>query len=202
MQASRSNGFTYYRCRYPRDYAAANGITHPNNVNLAEEAVITPLDAWLATAFNPTNREHTITAMHDSQPTDAADPRLDRLLETVRECDRKLDRYRTALDAGADPAVVTKWITACQAERRHAERQLRAAEAATPIRLTRETIRSLVDHIGDIVDALIHAEPDTKARLYRKLGLRLDYTAETRTVHARIESDVHRNQLVCVRGGT
>jgi len=140
--------------------------------------------------------------MLDSQPTSPTDPRTERLRETIRDCDRKLDRYRAALDTGADPTVVTEWITACQTERRHTERQLRAAEATTPTRLTHDTIRTLVDQLGDIVDTLKHAEPDTKARLYRQLGLRLDYSSETRTVHARIEPDVHRNQLVCVRGGT
>jgi site-specific DNA recombinase len=35
----------------------------------------------------------------------------------IAECDAKLARYRAALDAGADPAVVAGWIAQTQAER-------------------------------------------------------------------------------------
>jgi site-specific DNA recombinase len=59
-------------------------------VYLREDALTDPLDTWLASAFAPHRIEQTITAM--------------------AECDAKLERYRAALDAGADPAVVTGWI--------------------------------------------------------------------------------------------
>ena len=43
---------------------------------------------------------------------------------TVAECDAQLARYRTALDAAADPTVVAAWIAEIQAERRLAEHNL------------------------------------------------------------------------------
>ena len=40
----------------------------------------------------------------------------------LARCDRRLGQYRHALDEGADPAVVTKWIDDVQTERASAER--------------------------------------------------------------------------------
>jgi len=50
----------------------------------------------------------------------------------VAECDRKLARHRAALEAGADPAVVTAWIREVQAARAEAEAQLRMLGQARP----------------------------------------------------------------------
>jgi hypothetical protein len=35
----------------------------------------------------------------------------------IDDCDRRLTQYRAALDAGADPASVARWITQTEAER-------------------------------------------------------------------------------------
>ena len=43
------------------------------------------------------------------------------------ECDRKLAQYRAALDAGADPATVARWITETEAERAGCQATRRAA---------------------------------------------------------------------------
>jgi hypothetical protein len=46
--------------------------------------------------------------MHDAQPEpDSADDAVQRVLA---DCDRKLGRHRAALEAGADPTLVTAWI--------------------------------------------------------------------------------------------
>nr|WP_112731032.1 hypothetical protein [Micromonospora noduli] len=77
---------------------------------LREDALTDPLDTWLASAFAPHHIQQTITAMTESQPLDHP-PATSRAAQTIiTECDAKLERYRAALDAGADPAVVTGWI--------------------------------------------------------------------------------------------
>jgi hypothetical protein len=43
--------------------------------------------------------------------------RLEAIREALAECEARLARYRQALEAGADPTVVTAWIRGVQAER-------------------------------------------------------------------------------------
>ena len=124
---------------------------------------------------------------------------------TVAECDAKLVRYRAALEAGADPAVVARWIAETQAERRLAEQHRRETPGKVndPVhRLSTEEIFAIVEELGDIVDALRDAEPEHKLDVYRNLGLRLTYDPETRTVLADIDLATHRWASVRVRGST
>jgi hypothetical protein len=124
---------------------------------------------------------------------------------TVAECDAKLARYRTALDAGADPTVVAAWIAETQADRRLAVQRATAKPAtvtATENRLSQEEIVAIVEELGDMVAALRDAEPEHKLDVYRNVGLRLTYDPETRTVRADIDLAAHRWEMVCVRGST
>ena len=122
---------------------------------------------------------------------------------TVADCDLKLARYRAALDAGADPAVVASWIAETQAERRQAEHRQQATTAApAQPRFTEADIVAIVEELGDLIAALRQAEPEHKLDVYRSLGLRLTYRLDTQTVRAEIDLAAHRWDSVCVRGGT
>jgi hypothetical protein len=55
---------------------------------------------------------------------------------TIKECETKFAGYRAALDAGADPTVVTTWIAQTQADRARAEAQLHTAINDKPQRLS------------------------------------------------------------------
>ncbi|MEU4717608.1 hypothetical protein AB0F73_28690 [Micromonospora purpureochromogenes] len=70
---------------------------------------------------------------------------------TIAECDAKLERYRAALDAGADPTVVIGWIAQTQAERTRAEADLHATPNKSSQRMSRTEITNLVQALGDIV---------------------------------------------------
>jgi len=76
-------------------------------VYLREDALTDPLDTWLASAFAPDHIAQTITAMADAQPLNHSPTTGTAAQAIITECDAKLERYRAALDAGADPAVVT-----------------------------------------------------------------------------------------------
>ncbi|WP_189332941.1 zinc ribbon domain-containing protein [Actinoplanes ianthinogenes] len=115
MQGQHSNGAPYYRSRYTREYAAANRVEHPSNVYLREDVLVNPIVLWLASAFSPTNLDHTVTAMAKAQPVDTATLVKDETRRAIASCDSKLKQYRAALDAGADPVVVTGWIADTQA---------------------------------------------------------------------------------------
>ncbi|WP_319461363.1 hypothetical protein [Micromonospora sp. RTP1Z1] len=100
---------------FPQEYALANQVAHPSNVYLREDALTDPLDTWLASAFTPHRIAQTITAMADAQPLDQPPALATAAQAIITECDAELERYRAALDAGADPAVVTDWISQTQA---------------------------------------------------------------------------------------
>ncbi|MGW3897681.1 hypothetical protein ACWD6L_21085 [Micromonospora profundi] len=169
---------------------------------LREDALTDPLDTWLASAFAPDHIAQTITAMADAQPLNHSPTTGTAAQAIITECDAKLERYRGALDAGADPAVVTGWIAQAQAERTRAEAELRAIAGSTPRRMSRAEITALVTALGDITTVLREADPSDKAEVYRQLGLRLNYQPETQTVRAEVDLSAHRGAMVCVRGGT
>ncbi|MGC4864625.1 recombinase family protein [Micromonospora sp. DT53] len=202
MQGQYSHGDAYYRCRFPQEYALANQVQHPSNVYLREDTLTDPLDTWLASAFAAGRIEQTITAMTDAQPPNQPPPLATTTQTIITECDTKLERYRAALDAGADPAVVTEWISQTQAERARAEADLHAHSSNHPRRMSRTEIKDLVHALGDIAAVLRDADPTDKAEVYRQLGLRLTYQPETQTVRAAVDLSAHRGVKVCVRGGT
>ncbi|WP_200215644.1 hypothetical protein [Micromonospora coerulea] len=68
--------------------------------------------------------------------------------------------------------------------------------------MSRAEITSLVTALGDIAAALRNADPADKSEVYRQLGLRLTYQAETQTVRAALDLSAHRGVMVCVRGAT
>jgi site-specific DNA recombinase len=174
MQGQQSNGEAYYRCRYAQEYAVANKIDHPRNVYLREQDLVTPLDQALAAAFTPDGMEDTITRLTDSQSLPIADDHTAQQAKAMlAACDKKLAGYRAALDAGADPAVVTTWITETQKERETAARLLRAPQPEPRQRLTRDQINALVREVGELTTALAEADPDDRAEVYRQLGLKL-----------------------------
>ena len=204
MQGQRSHGEAYYRCRYAQEYAFANKIDHPRNVYLREYDLVTPLDHALASAFTPARIEDTITRLTDSQSPTATDDHLAQQISTrLATCDKKLESYRAALDAGADPTVVTTWITETQNERR-AIQQLQAASPPKPSqRWTRDQIRSLVQQVGELTTALAEAEPAHRAEVYRQLGLKLTYNPEQQKVRVQAEPVADfRGEIVRVRRGT
>ncbi|HZO64488.1 MAG TPA: recombinase family protein, partial [Kribbellaceae bacterium] len=205
MQGQHSHDVAYYRCRYPSDYALANRVDHPKNVIMREDLATGPIDRWLACVFDPSRRGRTIELLA-RQVTAAVQPvvprqRADR--DIAGEFNRKIARYKQALDEGASPAVVAAWIAEAEQQRdaalanRPAAREVDAVDA-----MTAEEIASLVAELGDIATALDEAEPDHKLDLYRSLRLRLTYSPETQTVRAVIDLGEHRWDLVRVRGAT
>jgi site-specific DNA recombinase len=59
--------------------------------------------------------------MADAQHDDIDQQAIKAARETLSTCATRLDRYRAALDNGADPTVVSRWIADVQAEQVTAE---------------------------------------------------------------------------------
>ncbi|MEU4411523.1 hypothetical protein AB0F88_44080 [Streptosporangium sp. NPDC023963] len=130
----------------------------------------------------------------------AAEAALIDLRERLSTCDRKLSQYRSALDAGGDPIEISSWINETKGERARLEGKLKAVPAAQRINV--EEIRSMIGEVGDLVRLVGEADPDDKADLCTRLGLKFTYYPEKQYVEARIESEPPHVRAVCVRGGT
>jgi hypothetical protein len=195
------NGAPYYRCRFPAEYALANRVEHPLNVNLREDAVIGNVDEWLAREFAPHRLSETIRDLAAAQQartiTRASDD--EETACKIAECDRKLAQYRAALDAGASPATVAAWIAETEAEK--ARYQLAARPAPARTRMSEAEIKAVVDKLADIALVLQDADPDDKAEIFRQLGLKLTYHPGRQLVEAQIEVPQHW-QMESVRGPT
>ncbi|MGN6791982.1 MAG: hypothetical protein ACTHJW_06290 [Streptosporangiaceae bacterium] len=113
-----------------------------------------------------------------------------------------MSRYRAAIDAGGDIEEITRWINTAKAERLQAEAAHRATEAS-PRRMTREEIKTIVEHFASLAAVLRDADPADKTEIYKGLNLVLTYQPSSHTVRAQaaIASD-HHGVMVGVRGGT
>jgi site-specific DNA recombinase len=94
--------------------------------------------------------------------------------QEIADCDAKLGQHRAALEAGADPVLVTSWMKETQAKRALAEARLKKPTGRRR-RMTEEEIMELVAELGRIIEALKDADPADKAEVYRRIGLTLTY---------------------------
>jgi len=174
MQGHWANAAPYYRCRFPAEYALANKLDHPLNVTLRQDALLPPLDEWLASKFEPPHLAATIdellaaTVPLQAQPEDD-----DGISGKIADCDRRLTQYRATLDAGADPATVAGWITETEAERaRYKAARQAAAPRQTAKPMSRDQLTAIVSDLSGLLSALRDADPGDKAEIYTQLGLR------------------------------
>jgi site-specific DNA recombinase len=116
---------------------------------------------------------------------------------TVRECERKLARYRAALEAGTDPALVAGWITQVTAEHSAAQTAIAAAKLAASDIVTAEELRAAVEKIGGLLPLLEVSDPRLRARFYEEVGLHGTYDPKARVVN--VEARVLNGR---VGGGT
>lgn len=122
MQGSWNNGKPHYRCQFLSQYAAKNKISHPASVYLPEQ-LLPHLDEWLSRkvdhlALSSTVHELEAAQGQEAKPDEAAQ-------REIADCDAKLRQHRAALEAGADPVLVTGWMSESQAKRALAEAGLR-----------------------------------------------------------------------------
>jgi site-specific DNA recombinase len=186
MQGQWIRGEAYYRCRYPAEYAAASSFQHPKSVYLREVDLVGRLDYWLADLFSPASLNHTCQSLATASRSHPTSHQRRTAQQVLADCQRRLDRYRAALEAGTDPAIVQQWVAEVTATRNAAEAQLRDTRTA-PDGLTPEQIRGLLEQAGGLVDALNRSDPALRARLYEELGLSGVYDPNRHTVHVQVE---------------
>jgi site-specific DNA recombinase len=198
MQGSWNNDAAYYRCMFLSQYAAKNKIRHPRAVYLREGLIVPGLDDWLSRLFRPGELPRTVRDLEQAQDGDLDDAVAAQARREVADCDAKLRQHRAALEAGADPQIVTGWMAETQAQRAIAESRLSPGPQRP--RLTREEITQRLAAIGDVTSELARADPVEKASLYGQLGLSLTYHPDAGRVDvkARPLSDMYVKR--CPRG--
>jgi site-specific DNA recombinase len=101
----------------------------------------------------------------------------------IAACEAKLRQRRAALVAGADPAVIARWMTETQARRAEAEARLRPVPQRQM--MTTDQIAAWIAQIGNIPAALAGAQPEDRADLYSQLGLTMTNDPAASAVQAR-----------------
>jgi DNA invertase Pin-like site-specific DNA recombinase len=182
MHGNPNHGANHYRCTFAAEYGLANKVDHPKAVYVKESTIVPALDEWLAQLFDPANIDETIGRLSDIGTDDEAEARAESARRKLADCDDRLAKYRAALDGGADPVVVAGWMSEVQGERLQAEADLAVSAGSDP--LTGDSVRLLIEGLGDIVKALSEATPEEKAAVYTELGITITYDPELRKVTA------------------
>ncbi|WP_344412031.1 zinc ribbon domain-containing protein [Streptomyces glomeratus] len=207
MQPATIRSHVYYRCEFKEEEAALYpDLTHPRTVYLREDTVCQALDRWIARAFAPQRLSATIEALtHASAAASTAEtqtPEQAQARQAIKECERRLTRYQAALDAGADPAVVTQWINEAQRDKDAARKKLDAHPAVPRKKqspLDAQQIRQITESLGHIAQR-IQTAAEKKGPLYDALGITISYEHATRTATVRSRPSIPYRQALCPRG--
>jgi DNA invertase Pin-like site-specific DNA recombinase len=178
MQGHWTHDRSYYRCK-PTTDRAADAEPHPKNIYVKESDITPGIDHWLATLFDDEHLDQTAEVFAgSSKPDGETEARNHAIRDQISDCDRRLARYRLALDAEGEVATVAGWIAEVERERKALQAQLgRDVEGG---KLTKSQVRFLVHALRDIVSVLAYADPNDKAELYKELGVGLVYHPDGR----------------------
>jgi hypothetical protein len=195
MQGQWSHGRAYYRCKFTEDYPSCDD--HPRSIYVKESAVVAGLNRFLNNTFNE-DIDRTVAVLADAEEPDPdADERYSELRARIADCDRRLDRYRAALEqADGEIGSITRWITEVERERKVVQAQL--GRTVPGGKLTKRQVRALVEALRDIVSLLAQADEDDRNELYQQLGVSLTYHPDGRVL---VEA-LPRGVMVRVGGGT
>jgi hypothetical protein len=134
----------------------------------------------------------------EPDPTAARNGRAAEARREIAACDAKIRQHRAALEAGADPALVTGWMAEVQAQRAAAESRLHQNPQRQ--RMSPDGIAEVVTALGDLVAVLTSADPTQKAETYGHLGLRLTYRPGEGTVNVEARPTGSMYVRKCPRG--
>jgi hypothetical protein len=179
MQGQWNHGRAYYRCKFPEDYPG--GGDHPKSIYVKETVVVDGLNRFLNDRFNEDIGRTVETLAGVDEPDPEADERHRDLRAQIAECDRRLDRYRAALEhTDGEIGSITRWITEVERERKVLQAQL--GRTVPGGKLTKPQVRALIEALRDIVSLLADADEDDRNELYQQLGVSLTYHPEGRVL--------------------
>jgi site-specific DNA recombinase len=205
MEGSLNHGRLYYRCAASRDYVRQHRISHPPVLYLREDAIADAVDRFLHDELSERTLTTTLRRLANAQHRHAtaeqdADTAADELRRTIEDCDAKVGRYRAALDAGGDPALITGWIKETTAIRNAAQARL-GLVPGKPARMSDDQIAKITEALGGLLGLLNQAEPRDRAEIYARVGLKMIYQPGAETVLAQVTSSALDGVAnVCPRG--
>ena len=192
MQGSWRHSRAYYQCRLsdPAEYARSRSLEadHPRSAYVREDHITCHIDAWLAELFDPDNLDRTIAQLTQPITDDAPLPRAGVLQQAIAEMDQKLARYREALEAGTNPALIATWTAEIEGARAAAQTELANLAPAQPksIHNVPALVASIREEWGTMAEALGAADGTRKADLLSSLGVLVSYDPLT-----------HKAQVTC-----
>ena len=170
------HGRVLYRCAVRSNRALADDFPeHPRSVYVREDAILAPLDDWIAAMTSPEALTAHQRPTSESSPTQA-------LMTQLAELDRKISYLVAAVEAGADLPQLTEQLKRRAAEREVLETRLRATPKGT--RLAKQDLVQALGKLGGIAKVLAAADPVARENVYRSLGIRLQYDHLARRVSA------------------
>jgi site-specific DNA recombinase len=123
------------------------------------------------------------------------------LRRTIPQLDQKLDRYRDALEAGTNSALIATWTAEVESARAAAETELAGLGPASPRPI--QNIPALIADIrqewGTMVEALGAADGTRKGDLLSNLGVLVSYDPLAR--RARVTCRPKVSESVVSEGG-
>jgi len=164
-----------------------------------QTAICAPLNQWIATLFDPSNRDQTVQALLSSQANSVADAHLDQARRRLADAEAKLRRHQAAIEAGVNPAAIVDAINQAHAERTAAHAELTAQPATQA--LTRQDVEAIINSIGDVSTALNAADPHNLSALYEALRLHMIYDHASSAVDITVQP-LGRVNSARVRGGS
>lgn len=200
MQGNTVRGRKLYRCRYAAEYALTADHDHPKQLYVSEDPIVCALDAWISGLFDPEHLDETcqFLAAASAEPDPGEAARVAPARKTLATADRRLAKYRQALDHDADPAVISIWIAELNAEKADAQRVLAATKTSA---LSASAIRARLEDLGDVSGVLAEADVDERIALYTSLGLELVYAPGERRVDV-TSAPIGVDIRACRRGDT
>ena len=174
MQGQLLRAQHLYRCRTGIGYPTAPP-NHPRNLYVREDRLLPHLDAWLVELFAADRVEEVgwRVVQADSQCR-REDPAVARARAAVADCEQKLDRHISALEAGMEPSLLV-------ARTAEVQRQLAAAQAVVaqappaPLPLTIEQVTETLASLHRVPSLLERVDPHDRGDLYRAVGATLAY---------------------------
>ena len=137
------------------------------------------LDDWLVQLFADAHLGTTCEVLATAvDPDEAAELRAAAARRRIVDCDSRLAKYRQALDAGADAAVVPTWMAEVPGERHRAERE--RGESVPADKLTKSQVLVLVLKLRDFATVLKDSRTEAQADVYAELGVEVKCNPEER----------------------
>jgi hypothetical protein len=184
-------GRVLYRCALRHNRALTQDFPdHPNTLYLSEDAILEPLDQWIASIT-------TSEALAEHQGPSAQTTTSTRLRAKLAEVDRKIASLIAAIEAGVDLPLVSEQLNRRARERDGLEAELRSLPRERVLSPTE--MRQALDQLGGIANILAGADSSTREKIYNSLGVQMVYDHVARRVTvAATDACVHNR----VRRGT